>query len=131
MIQTKINDKLYRLQADEGEVITLKGNRYFTDITDRCVLADDLDKYEEAPKEDILPYTKEQYDEKVRELIRQHYDVDKEFEVLHDTLNAFITPAPMSDTEDTAYTSVLEKYAAYDAYVKECKVKAKELLSNG
>lgn len=123
MIQTKINDKLYRLQADEGKVITLKGNRYFTDITDRCVLADDLDKYEEAPKEDILPYTKEQYDEKVRELIRQHYDVDQEFEVLHDTLNTLINPAPISD-EDIDNT-ILQKYAIYDAYVKECKVKAK------
>lgn len=129
MIQTKINDKLYRLQTDEGKVITLKGNRYFTDITDRCVLADDLDKYEEAPKEDILPYTKEQYDEKVRELIRQHYDVDKEFEVLHDTLNALVNPAPISD-EDTDNT-ILQKYTAYDVCIKKCKAEAKELLSNG
>lgn len=128
MIQTKITDKLYRLQADEGKVITLKGNRYFTNITDRHVLVNDLDKYEEVSKEDILPYTKEEYDEKVKELIRQHYDVDQEFEVLHDTLNSLMTPAPMSEDSSDA---VLEKYAEYDAYVKRCKIKAKELLING
>ena len=76
------------------------------------------------------------YKAKVVELIRERYDIDKEFEIQRELLRVML-PAPATLDEDGAgHTAPVDPDAAiaafrtYDAYVVTCKLRAVEELEN-
>lgn len=82
-----------------------------------CILkTDTIEDYEEV---DELPkYTEEEYKAKVRKLIKEKYTIEDEI--------ALINNARTENTEKD-----LSEYLEYQQFREECKIKAKELLSNG
>lgn len=76
---------------------------------------------------DELPmFTKQEYDDKVAELVRSRYNESEEFAIQRKAINAAFSPSVVSDNAQKA----LNEYAAYNAYVEECKKLAVEELSN-
>lgn len=72
---------------------------------------DTIDMYEEV--DEIPKYTHQEYVDKVRELIKERYTIEDEI-ALH------------RQKEVKPY-----EFDEYNDYCEECKLKAKELLSNG
>lgn len=80
--------------------------------------ADDFEELDERPA-----YTKEQYDEKVAELIRERYTASEEFALQRKMINASNTSAPLSDEKSL---KAISEYDAYNLFVEECKERAKD-----
>lgn len=79
---------------------------------------DSVATFEEV--DDIPPYTKSEYDTKVAELVRGKYSESEEFALQRKAINAAFSPS-VTDADSMA----LEEYQAYNTYVDECKLKAK------
>lgn len=77
-------------------------------------MASDFEEVDEIPS-----YTKEEYDNKVAELVRTKYSESEEFAIQRKAINAAFS----------ANRESLEEYAAYNAFVEECKQQAKTILS--
>ncbi len=80
---------------------------------------DSLDDFEEV--DERPPYTKAQYDAKVAEMVRERYSASEEFAMQRKAINAVSSPA-VTDADDSA----MEEYEAYNAYVEQCKQRAKD-----
>ena len=77
--------------------------------------SDTIDLFEEI---DVLPsYTKEEYDEKVSELVRQKYTESDEFAIQRKAINSTI----LGEKEN-----LTDEYIQYNAFVEECKLRAKD-----
>lgn len=123
----------YELSCTEEYYLHRKGSEEYPACRRLHVKAEEVDEWEEIPIADIPPYTKAQYRALVVELIRKRYDVDKEFEIQRELLDALLNPQPMTldatDTEATASTpGIIADFNAYNTYVEECKLRAKEML---
>lgn len=109
----KIEDN--QVYSTEGKYIRRIGTGiYFKRGT--TLLSDNKDDYEEV--DEILPYTKEEYDAKVAELIHERYSPDEETSLINNMLE-------VNPTEEH-----VGEYRAYQAYRAECKAQAKLALSN-
>lgn len=107
--------------STEGKYIHRLGSDiYFKKGT--TLLSDDVADYEEV--DEIPPYTKREYEDKVNELVRERYTESEEFALQRKAINAAFSPSVTS-----ADSSVLEEYQQYNSYVEECKIRAKEILS--
>lgn len=84
-----------------------------------------IDDYEEV--DEIPKYTTEEYKTKVKELVREKYDVEEELAIRRKAFNTLLTPSTLSEDK---IESVMAEYTEYNTYVEECKVKAVELLNN-
>lgn len=81
--------------------------------------SDTVENFEEVAK---LPlYTKEQYDAKVTELIRERYTQDEENAIKSKVL-ASMLPNTLSEETNEKH---MEQFAEFNAYREECKIKAK------
>ncbi len=121
-------------------ILHRKGSEDYPEIRRTRVPATDAGNLEEIAVADIPPYTKAQYRALVVELIRERYDFDKEFEIqrelleiLRELLDALLNPQPMTldatDPEATDPTpGIIADFNAYNAYVEECKLRAREML---
>lgn len=109
MIQTNKRGKLTEIYATNG-FLHKKGSEEYSAIRRRILLpAESPDDYEEV---DELPkYTRQEYEEKVSELIRERYSLNEELAILR-----------QRDVKQ-------EKYAEYNAYAEACKERAKEILN--
>lgn len=121
------------IDSAEGCILHRIGSEDYPEIHHASVTATDLDNWEEILIADIPPYTKAQYKALVVELIRKRYDIDKEFEIHRELRAALLNPQPMTldatDTEATASTpGIIADFNAYNAYVEECKLRAREML---
>lgn len=65
-------------------------------------------------------YTKAEYDAKVAELVRERYSDSEEFAIQRKAINAAFSPS-VANAEQA-----LSEYQAYNAYVDECKQRAKK-----
>lgn len=124
----------YELSCTEEYYLHRKGSELYPACRRLHVKADEVDDWEEILIADIPPYTKAQYRALVVELIRKRYDVDKEFEIQRELLDALLNPQPMTleatDPEATTPTpGIIADFNAYNAYVEECKLRAKEMLA--
>ena len=99
--------------TDAEHVIRKKGDNNPTQIRRRRVNADELSKWEEVAIADMRPYSDEQYNAKVSELIHQRYDADKETSLINNML------------EDNPTEEHIAEYREYQAFRAECKLRAK------
>lgn len=110
------NNQIY---SDEGKYVHRLGTEtYFKRST--ALPTDTADNFEEV---DALPtFSKDEYDAKVAELIRQRYTANKEFAIQRKMINATNADVPVSDVQ---FTKAVSEYETYNNYVEECKVRAK------
>ena len=101
---------MWGIDADEGKVLRRKGSTEPSD--NRHATVTDPDEWEEIDDAGQPSQTKAEYDAEVERLIALRYSYGKEIEV-----NREHDPRP-------------EQFAAYMAYIEECKVKAKEIARN-
>lgn len=107
-----IQIKNHEVTSTEGKMVHRKGtDTYFKRGT--VLPADTVADFEEV--DTVPPYTKAEYDAKVAELVRERYSDSEEFAMQRKYLNSLTAPDEQSAAE----------YAAYNAYVEECKVRAK------
>ena len=123
----------YELSCTEEYYLHRKGSEEYPACRRLQVKAEEVDDWEEIAIADIPPYTKAQYRAQVVALIRERYDVDKEFEIQRELLDALLNPQPMTleatDPEAATPTpGIIADFNAYNAYVEECKLRAKEML---
>lgn len=99
--------------SDEGKLIHRIGTETY--VKRSMVLPTDIvEMFEEV---DELPaYTKQQYDEKVAELVRERYSESEEFAIQRKYLNTI---------KGTKNPEVISEYEAYNDFVEECKIRAK------
>lgn len=112
------------LSADEDKYLHKIGTEiYGKKIT--MLPVDTLDMYEEV---DELPkFTKAEYEDKVRELIKEKYSIEDELAIQRKAFNAMFTPTTLSEDDST---NIMSEFTEYNAFVEECKVKAVEILNN-
>ena len=84
------------------------------------LLSDSVSDYEEV--DEVPTYTKEEYDAKVGDLVRERYSDSEEFAIQRKAINAAFSPS-VANAE-----SALSEYAEYNAFVEECKQSAKNPL---
>lgn len=103
--------------ADDGKYIHRKGDeKYFRKgIMREGETTDDFEEVDERPA-----YTKGQYEAKVAEMVREGYTASEEFALQRKAINAICSPA-VTDADSSAMT----EYEAYNAYVEQCKQRAK------
>ena len=97
---------LWEITAGEGKVLRRRGSQEPSDA--RHATVTDPDEWEEIDAAGQPSQTKAEYDAEVERLIALRYSYGKEIEV---------------NRERDARP---ERYAAYLAYIEECKVRAKE-----
>ena len=92
---------------------------------------DSIPLYMERPKAEISGISKAQRDEMTDSLVRERYTDSKEFAIQRKMLNALIKMLnalmqPMTLCDEDSADNAAEEYAAYNAYVEECKTRAKD-----
>ena len=115
MIQKTKLGSLTKLTVDTGLIHKIGTDTYAKSII--MLPGDTLDMYEEVSEKPV--YTKEQYDEKVAELVREKYTASEEFAIQRKAINAAFSAASPD-------SSASEEYQAYNTYVLECKERAKD-----
>lgn len=95
---------LWQLRTDKSHILHRIGSDDYTEKRDAHV--SNPDEWEELALSEIPPYTKAEYDAEVERLIAERYSHGKEIEVNRE-----------HDTKP-------EQFAAYMAYIEECKERA-------
>ena len=106
MNTTQKTDNLVELCTDAEHILHRIGSEDYPTIRRIMVEATDAANYEEVSVADIPAYTKAEYDAEVERLIAERYSHGKEIEVNRE-----------HDTKP-------EQFAAYMAYIEECKARA-------
>ena len=105
------------------------------------------DNYEECKKRILLPsespsdyeeitelpkYTREEYEKKVSELIRERYTSDEESAIVRKAVNLMFNPslADEAPKNEDGLPFAVDEFNAYNTFAEECKVRAKEILAN-
>lgn len=109
-METRKIGKLTEISATNGYLHKI-GSENYEECKKRILLPSespsDYEEITELPK-----YTRDEYEKKVSELIRERYSVDAELAILRQR--------DMKQTE----------YEEYNTFAEECKVRAKEILEN-
>lgn len=115
MIQKESIAGLVSLTADPGMALHREdSDQYHGEIT---VPAADVPLYTEVSCADIPAFTKADYERKVAELVRERYNESEEFAIQRKFINTL-----GGEPSDGA----VEEYNAYNDYVEQCKVRAKD-----
>lgn len=119
----EITDRTVR--STEGKYIHRKGTEtYF-----RAAIALPADTPADFEETDSIPaYTTAEYEAKVAELVRGQYTADEEFALQRKALNIALNPDTAKAIPDAELTALTAEFSAYNAYVEQCKTRAKELL---
>lgn len=117
MVQTNLG-AVIKLTAENGYIHKVGTDTYVKSII--MFPSDTMDMYEEVDEKPA--YTKEQYDNKVAELVRQRYTESEEFAIQRKAINAAFSPSTFSMESEKS----LAEYQEYNAYVDECKQRAKD-----
>lgn len=104
--------------SSEGKFIRRIGSDAFFK-RGTALLSDSASDYEEV--DEIPPFSKAQYDSKVAELVRERYTESEEFAIQRKAINAAFSPSVAS-----ADSMALAEYQAYNAFVDDCKLRAKD-----
>ncbi len=110
MNKTQKANGLWAIDTDQEHILHRIGSDDYSEI--RHAMVKDPEAWEEVALADIPPYSKAQYDAEVERLIAEKYSHGKEIEVNRE-----------HDTKP-------ERFAQYLAYIEECKVRARENLTN-
>lgn len=113
-MKTKNVGNFIELSSETGYIHKIGTENYFK----KGLIIDSVDNYEEVAE--MPPYTKDEYDTKVNELVRERYTESEEFALQRKAINAAFSPSTLSADSSKA----LEEYAAYNTYVEQCKANA-------
>lgn len=116
---TRLSNGFIKLTATAGLIHKIGTDTYAPSFV--MLPSDTLDMYEEVAEKP--PYTKEEYDNKVAELVRLRYTESEEFAIQRKAINAAFSPMPLSENSTA---SAMDEYQAYNAYVEQCKQQAKD-----
>lgn len=127
---------LVSLKCDGEHVLHDTRKKEVSEIRQTTIKVVDLDYWEELPASAITTQTEGEYKERVVSLIRERYDGDEESAIQRKAISLLL-PSPLREGETQEGTegdttdglSILEEFAAYNAYVEECKRKAREILN--
>lgn len=122
----KASINMWELSTDAAHILHKKGSEDYPEIRKAMVKADYADSYKEVAVEDIPPYTKSEYDNKVAELVHERYTADEESALHRKMINAIMSPDTIS--ADGSANKALEEYQAYNAYVQGCKERVRKEL---
>lgn len=111
----KLSINMWALDTDHGHILHRIGSEDYTEI--RHTMTKDPEAWEEIAVGDIPPYNEAEYKAKVEELIRERYTASDEFALINNVMGGTTTEKRRSE------------YAEYQAYREECKLRAKEILS--
>ncbi len=109
---------LTEISSQDGYIHKIGTEVYFK----RSVIADSINNYEEVTE--IPKYTIQEYKERVRELVKERYNVEDEIAILAN-INS---PMILSEDKVEEYRT---EYLDYQSYREQCKIQAKEILNNG
>lgn len=112
MIQTKKIGKLTEISVESGYIHKIGTETYFK--RGIMLASDSIEMFEVVDR--IPAYTKDQYDKKVAELVREKYSADEEFAIQRKMINSI---------NEDADEKAVEEYNAYNTFVEECKKSAK------
>lgn len=122
MIESIKIGSLIKLTATTGLIHKIGTETYAKSVI--MLPSETIDMYEEVAEKPA--YTKDQYDAKVAELVREKYTESEEFALQRKAINSAFSPSVVSADSNVA----LNEYQQYNAYVEDCKLRAKEILSN-
>lgn len=125
----QLNNGKVEIWTDADHVIRKKGDNNPTQIRRRRVNADELSDWEEVAVADMRPYSDEQYNAKVAELVAERYPMAEENAITRKLLNKLLHPetATLDESgEDTELPKEVAQFEAYNAYVEDCKARAKD-----
>lgn len=106
-----------KLTATAGLLHKIGSDTYVKSI---ILLSDESpEEYEEVAERPA--YTREQYEAKVAELVRERYTASEEFALQRKAINSLSPALPSGEGVDL----VLAEYEEYNAYVDQCKQRAK------
>lgn len=114
--------------TDAAHVIRKIGDSNPTDVRRRRVSADELDQWEEVAVEDMRPYSDEQYNAKVAALVAERYPLTEENAITRKLLFKLLHPEASTLDEsgtDTELPKEVAQFEAYNIYVEDCKLRAK------
>lgn len=117
------------ISTDADHVIRKKGDNNPTQIRRRRIDAADIDEWEEVAVADMRPYSDEQYNDKVAELVAERYPMAEENAITRKLLNKLLHPDVATLDEsgtDTELPKEVAQFEAYNAYVEDCKRRAKD-----
>lgn len=115
--------------TDAEHVIRRKGDTAPTEIRRLTVKAENLGQWEEVAIADMRPYSDEQYNDKVAELVAERYPMAEENAITRKLLNKLLHPDVATLDEsgtDTELPKEVAQFEAYNAYVEDCKLRAKD-----
>ena len=118
MIESIKVGSLIKLTATTGLIHKIGTETYAKSLI--MLPSETMEMYEEVAEKPT--YTKEQYDAKVAELVREKYTESEEFALQRKAINAAFLPATVSEDGNAA----LNEYQEYNAYVEDCKLRAKD-----
>ena len=104
--------KMWAIDTDKEHILHRITSEDYTKIRHIIVREEDLPNWEEIALEDIPKYTKTEYSNEVERLIALKYSHGKEIEVNRE-----------KDSKPDKYTEYLD-------YIEQCKIQARETLSN-
>ncbi len=139
MKQTQIGT-MTKLEPSEGGLIHKIGTDVYAPNSIMLLPGESVDMYEEVAARPA--YSKAEYDAKVAELVRERYTASDEFAIQRKAINTMTSGPTLALPEGEGVSpslqsghngqsghggvDALEEYAEYNAYVEECKQRAKE-----
>ncbi|MBD5193020.1 MAG: hypothetical protein HDS91_00650 [Bacteroidales bacterium] len=118
MIESIKIGSLIKLTATTGLIHKIGTETYAKSVIMRP--SETMEMYEEVAE--MPTYTKEQYDAKVAELVREKYTDSEEHAIRRKAFNVAFSLATVSEDGNAA----LNEYQEYNAYVEDCKLRAKD-----
>lgn len=125
MNELKITEKanFRELIAPEGMVVYNKRTGVYYARRVPVPLTADVADYEAA----IKPvYSKEEYDAKVAQLVRERYSADEEFALQRKMIATLLHPeaATLDESGEDTTPAEVREFEAYNAFVEDCKARA-------
>ena len=112
--------------TDADHIIRKKGDNNPTEIRRRRIDATDIDNWEEVAIADMRPYSDEQYNDKVAELVAERYPMAEENAITRKLLNKLLHSESATLDDENAIAKEVAQFEAYNAYVEDCKRRAKD-----
>lgn len=120
---TKNIGNLIELSSESGYIHKIGTETYFKKgIIFPTDTEDMFEEVNELPK-----YTRQEYEDKVKELIKCKYSIEDELAIQRKAFNATITPSTLSEDNINA---IIDEFTEYSSFVESCKVRAVEILNN-
>ena len=112
--------------TDADHIIRKIGDNNPTQIRRRRIDAADIDEWEEVAVADMRPYSDEQYNDKVAELVAERYPMAEENAITRKLLNKLLHSESATLDDENAIAKEVAQFEAYNAYVEDCKRRAKD-----